>query len=104
MDKERAAKIAAWNDAFRKTGFGVMITRGIQYLPDVCGLMEAVKRFNKFDADNDPYGEHDFGTLEWHGKKVFWKIDYYHQTRDFWEDPLSPNCRRVMTVMLGEDY
>jgi len=35
---------------------------------------------------------------------VFWKIDYYNETLDEWEDPLLGSCRRIMTVMLAEEY
>jgi hypothetical protein len=28
-------------------------------------------------TNNDPYGEHDFGSFELAGEKFFWKIDYY---------------------------
>jgi len=54
--------------------------------------------------DNDPYGEHDFGSIKWHERKTFWKIDYYDQALQYWHDPLSPECRRVLTVMLAEEY
>lgn len=53
---------------------------------------------------NDPHGEHDFGSLTVAGKKVFWKIDYYQRDLSGWCDPLSPECRRVLTVMLAEEY
>jgi hypothetical protein len=35
----------------------------------------AVRSFNAFDADNDPYAEHDFGAFEIEGTRLFWKID-----------------------------
>jgi hypothetical protein len=44
------------------------------------------------------------GKLEWHSEKVFWKIDYYNDQLTCFEDPLSPTCKRVMTVMLAEEY
>jgi len=47
-------------------------------------------RFDSFTPDNDPYGEHDFGTIDWQEEKIFWKIDYYDQALTFAEDPLSP--------------
>jgi len=96
--------VASTNDAFRRAGFGTMVTSGIQNLPDVEGLMGAVRDFNDFNEDNDPYGEHDFGSLVWQGSKVFWKIDYYNQALSVWEDPTSKRCQRVITVMLAEEY
>lgn len=31
----------------------------------------AVQHFDTFTPDNDPYGEHDFGTLSWGGEQIF---------------------------------
>jgi len=104
-DFERAAKIAALNDKCRSTGIQVVLTAGVNdALPDLMGLMQAVRDFDRFTEDNDPYGEHDFGSLEWYGQKVFWKVDYYDQALKYGEDPLSLDCRRVLTVMLASEY
>jgi len=92
------------NDKFRKSGFGVTLTCGVQSVTDLNGLMRAIREYDNFTEDNDPYGEHDFGKLDWNGDKVFWKIDYYNETFDAWEDPLTAKCRRVMTVMLADEY
>jgi hypothetical protein len=81
-----------------------MVTTGIQELPDVDGLLAAIRDFNIFNENNDPHGEHDFGSIIWHGSKVFWKIDYYNRELRVWEDPISENCHRVMTVMLADEY
>jgi hypothetical protein len=103
-DFERAAKIAALNDKCRSTGIQVLTAGVNDTLPDIMGLMQAIREFDRFTEDNDPYGEHDFGSLEWYGQKVFWKIDYYDQTLEYGEDPLSLDCRRVLTVMLASEY
>lgn len=66
--------------------------------------MKAVESFDSSSEDNDPYGEHGFGSLAWYGQKVFRKIDYYDRSLAAWCDPLSPDCRRVMTIMLAEVY
>jgi hypothetical protein len=97
-------QVAILNDQFRESGFGVTLTGGIQSVKDLNGLMDAIRTFDSFNESNDPWGEHDFGRLEWHGDKVFWKIDYYNETLDEWEDPLCGSCKRVMTVMLSEEY
>jgi hypothetical protein len=97
-------QIAHLNDEFRKSGRDVMITPGIQSLPDVLGLVRAVQVFEKFTPDNDPYGEHDFGSIVWHQHKTFWKIDYYDQALEYGEDALSPDCRRILTIMLASEY
>ncbi len=104
MDTKLTTRVAELNDRFRHKGFGVTLTCGVQALADVAGLMKAVRLFDTFSEDNDPYGEHDFGMLTWSGNKVFWKIDYYNQTLDEGKHPLSEECRRILTVMLAEEY
>lgn len=81
-----------------------MITPGVRDLPEVIDLMKAVEQFDTFTKDNDPHGEHDFGSLKWHGNKVFWKIDYTDINTGHWRDPLDKDCHRRMTVMLASEY
>lgn len=103
-DTNQVVEIARENDQFRKSGNGAMMTRGVQAFEDIVGLMAAIREYDNFTGVNDAYGEHDFGSLMWEGQKAFWKIDYYDQTLRCWEDPASVLCRRVMTVMLAEEY
>lgn len=100
----RAAQIAHLNDAFRQQRHDWYTTPGAQALPDVPGLLQAVQDFNTFTRDNDPYGERDFGSIVWYQVKTYWKIDYYDQNLQYWHDPLDPECRRVLTVMLANEY
>jgi hypothetical protein len=104
VDQERAQEIAMLNDVFRKSGMRCLITRGIATLRDQFGLMRAVRLFNDFNEDNDPWCEHDFGALEWDNQKVFWKIDYYDQELRAYRDPLEEDCKRMLTVLLAEEY
>ncbi len=104
METEQSSQVAALNDAFRAAGQGVTITTGVQVLPDLYGLMEEVRKFDQWTQDNDPYEEHDFGQIMWGPAKVLWKIDYYDQALEGWCDPLSPECRRILTVMLASEY
>ena len=104
MQTENCEQIAKLNDKFRRSGFGVVVTPGVQVLEDLAGLIDEMRRFDEFTENNDPYGEHDFGTVYWLGEKVFWKIDYYDQSLEYGEDPLSLDCRRVLTVMLASEY
>lgn len=111
MADEKTSRIAQLNDQFRQTfkGHGkVLITQGIQSEGNefVTKVMEAVAAFNDFTADNDPYGEHDFGSLKIDGQKIFWKFDYYDPSLKFGsEDPSdeSMTCR-VLTIMLASEY
>lgn len=100
----KTVMISMLNDKFRQSGFGVTLTCGVQSVTDLDGLLRAVREFDNFNEDNDPWGEHDFGHLLWNGDKVFWKMDYYNQTLDAWEDPFSKDCKRVITVMLANEY
>jgi hypothetical protein len=104
MQTENCDQIAKLNDAFRRSGFGIVVTPGVQAIEDLSGLINEVRRFDEFTEDNDPYGEHDFGTVYWLGAKVFWKIDYYDQQLQYWHDPLDVECKRVMTIMLASEY
>ena len=104
------AAIRELNDAFRNTFSGGMIlmTASVSALPDMVkanALLE-VARFDRFTEDNDPHGEHDFGSFDLVGRKFFWKLDYYDATMEFGsEDPSDPEkTRRVLTLMLAEDY
>ena len=100
----KVVMISMLNDKFRQSGLGVTLTSGMQSVADLNGLMKAIREYDDFTEDNDPYEEHDFGSLVWHGDKVFWKIDYYDESLSNWEDPLTAKCRRVLTVMLAEEY
>ena len=110
MTGKRTARIRALNDAFRRSlsGGRVVTTAGIAAIQaDVRGvIVRRVQLFNAFDAENDPYGEHDFGIFEEHGYKVYWKIDYFDPTMDGGsEDPADPaKTMRVLTIMLAEEY
>ena len=79
--KTKTQQIAELNDELRTTGFGgqVLGTRGIAALdyPTQAVVIRKLREFDHFTEDNDPYGEHDFGSFEHDGMKIFWKIDYY---------------------------
>lgn len=103
--------IRVFNDAFRAGGpvAGTwVLTCGVRDLGrDFNHLaIEAVRRFDDFNQDNDPYGEHDFGSLNVAGHSLFWKIDYYDPSLTFGSsDPANPAVtRRVLTVMLASEY
>jgi hypothetical protein len=103
-------RIRVLNDNFRSTFIGgqVVMTAGVADLPmDVkAHVLIHVQLFASFNADNDPHGEHDFGSLELAGETFFWKIDYYDEDCEFGsEDPADPEkTTRVLTIMLAEEY
>ena len=69
-------------------------------------ILEAIRTFDTFTEDNDPYGEHDFGSVEVSGDKFFFKIYYYDPTMERHSDnPTDPQrTLRVMTIMRAEEY
>ena len=105
-----ANKIAVLNDNFRSTFVGgqVVMTAAVNELsPDVkARVILAVRSFSKFDADNDPHKEHDFGGLKIDGETFYFKIDYYSPDMEGGsEDPSDPQkTTRVLTIMFASDY
>lgn len=99
-----SVEIAKRNDVFRQSGFGFMVTQGVRQLNDLHKLVELIRQYDAFTEDNDPYGEHDFGSLIWDSQKIFWEIDCYDRELKYGSDPLSPTCQRVLTIMLASEY
>jgi hypothetical protein len=103
-------QIRLLNDELRihHRGGRIVITRGIQALgaEAVQRIDQAIASFDRFTKDNDPYGEHDFGSFEVNGHQFLWKIDYYNaQCLCASEDPSDPEkTTRVLTLMLAQDY
>jgi hypothetical protein len=117
-----AARIAAQNDAFRAHACG-----GVPYLPG-CALRgcllctaavaaegnafaaacrAAVAAQTEFPEEDDPDGLHDFGAVEVHGRRVWWKIDLYANETLHWgsERPDDPaRTVRVLTILFPEDW
>ena len=105
-----SARIRALNDRLRTTFAGgqVLLTRGISDLPTetLTRVLAAVRAFDAFNTDNDPWGEHDMGALDIGDNRVFFKIDYLSATSDMAsDDPAdATQTRRVLTIMLAEEY
>ena len=108
MPDVTTAKIAALNDHARRTftGCRVMITQGVQTLDNLPDLLDQVRRYNAFMPDNDPYGEHDFGSFRHAEATIFWKIDTYDMDLMMHSpDPSDPAVTaRVLTIMLADEY
>ena len=104
-------RIRIHNDALRQRGAGngtIHVTSGIMAHgePFVRAVVAELRRFNAFDRDNDPHGEHDFGALEVAGERIFFKIDYYDLAQTMHSpDPADPSVTwRVLTIMLASEY
>lgn len=121
--EDRTLKIAQINDGFRqavirsferfrqplKVGLLVM-TEGIADLhEDVrMDILKKVSEFDDFNADNDPWKEHDFGAFDRENVgKIFWKIDTFSsglmQTGANYPESIALSYR-VLTVMLASEY
>lgn len=124
---EQTDAIRRLNDAARAIPGVTAITNatiGFQAFADAdrFAALTLIARFSKFDDNNDPYGEHDFGAIfrlesgEWTqdrpddekaiAETVFWKIDYYEPTLAFgseapWDERRT---KRVLTIMLSNEY
>jgi Protein of unknown function (DUF3768) len=107
---DKSIRIRELNDLLRRTltGGKVVMTDGVAALPerDLAQLLAKVHSFDEFTSDNDPYGEHDFGSIELAGQTYFFKLDYYAPDMDGGsEDPADPTkTTRVLTVMRADEY
>ena len=82
-----------------------MLTSGINEL-DVgvkTKIFYAIQSFDNFTKDNDPHGEHDFGSFDLAGVSYFFKIDLYEEpnVKDANGQPVGT---RVLTIMLANEY
>lgn len=124
---EQLNTIRRLNDAARcnpGTASIANVTLGFQSLceADRLAALAAIAGFSRFDEDNDPYGEHDFGAVyrlatgQWTQERpsddkaiaetVFWKVDYYDNTLTYgseapWDERQT---KRVLTIMLACEY
>ena len=102
--------IKTLNDNLRQTFTGgrVLLTAGIKAKSkdDIAKILSEVRQFNNFTPDNDPYNEHDFGSFDYNGEMIYFKIDYYDKNYQYLsEEPVNPDVtNRVMTVMLASEY
>lgn len=75
-------------------------------LARVSMLRKTIAEYSRWEPGNDPHGEHDFGAFDLFGSRIFFKIDYLHPDQDTHApDPASIElCRRVLTIMLADEY
>jgi len=85
-----------------------MLSAGVSALPEAVRneVLQAVRCFNNFSAENDPYEEHDFAALSCGSERYLWKIDYYDlDLRYASPDPSDPAFTiRVLTIMQAAEY
>lgn len=106
----QTARIRALNDQLRQTGTGgrIVMTCGVAALDSTtqAAAFAALRSFDAFTPDNDPYGEHDCASFDAAGHIFIFKIDYYDlEMGGLSTDPANATVTvRVMTVMLAEEY
>src|SRR5271157_2965839 len=78
-----AERIRNLNDELRTTGSGgkTYLTRGLieKGADFIAKATAAVRAFDAFSDDNDPWQEHDCATLDVDGERVMFKIDLYER-------------------------
>ena len=88
-------RVAALNDILRRSlaGGTLVLTAGVVALgrERQQTILDAVAAFDRFEPDNDSYGEHDFGAVEAAGEDILWKIDCF-------------DGDRVLTILLAWEY
>jgi hypothetical protein len=103
-------KVAFLNDGLRRTFARgkVVMTASVAALPEeeLTKVLERVRHFDEFSKDNDPHGEHDFGSFALGGMTYFFKVDYYSPDMQYGsEDPADPEkTTRVLTIMRVDEY
>ena len=113
----KKAIIAGLNDEFRHAGPALgwtkfqgswLVTSGVQAKGPrfVWSALVGTMNHSEFLPGNDPYGEHDFGSFEVAGERVFWKIDYLERGTEYGAEDPADNARtcRMITIMLAEEY
>ncbi|MGR3280507.1 DUF3768 domain-containing protein, partial [Acaryochloris marina NIES-2412] len=69
-------------------------------------LFRLVRVFDDFTEDNDPWQEHDYGRIEFHGEQYLFKIDYFDKNLEYGsEEPGNTAVTtRVLTLMHSSEY
>lgn len=105
----QAGKVRDFNDALRRDmpHGRVLLTRSVAQLPlqDVRQILELVRAFDTFNADNDPWNEHDFGKVNFEGQQYYWKIDALDLSMEYGSpDPTDETVtKRIITLMTEFD-
>ena len=110
LSKSNSERVRELNDSLRQSFSGglVVITEAVDALSSEikAKVLQQVRHYDRFDSDNDPHGEHDFGNFRLEGERFFFKIDYYDLAMEGGsEDPADPaKTTRVLTVMKAAEY
>ena len=103
-------KIRELNDLLRREFIGgqIYLTEGVAAISqsERRAVITALREFDHFSPDNDPYGEHDFGAFTVKSQKYFFKISYYDKSLEYGSpDPSDVSLTtRVLTLMFASEY
>lgn len=110
-------KIADLNDRLRKSydqSIGVIVfcptvSSMVLEKPELqLAIVRACAQFDDFNEENDPYGEHDFGTFSLDDNHFNFKIDYYARDSNYSYGSESPESieetQRILTIMDRSNY
>jgi hypothetical protein len=85
----------------------VIFTPGIQALTPAQQqeVLRLVREFKDFKEENDPYGEHDFGSFDAAGEQIMFKMDYYDKKYEYGSPQPSDLAQtaRALTVMTARE-
>jgi hypothetical protein len=112
MTAHTTTTIAEINDRFRQKGGDplgrTVLTELVASMSpqEQVSIKRLVRLFDNFNEENDPYSEHDFGSVEHQGETYFWKFDYWDENYQYGsEDPSDlAKTRRVLTIMHSSEY
>ena len=68
----------------------------------LANLFKKIRDFKDFTIGDDPYGEHDFISIEVENFTWLMKIDYYDESLEYLDR--SSNGVRVFTIMNSSEY
>ncbi len=84
----------------------VVMTSGVACLEaeTIARILAAVRSYDQFGEDIDPYGERDKGRFTVCGEDYYWKIYYYDRNLEYHSpDPADPSVTvRVHTPLNGD--
>jgi phage terminase large subunit GpA-like protein len=108
--QDETTKIRELNDQLRREFIGgqIYLTEGVAAISQTerRAVITALREYDDFSPDNDPYGEHDFGAFTVAKQKYFFKISYYDKSLEYGSpDPADPKVTtRVLTLMFASEY
>ena len=75
---------------------------------EMMDIMKAVRTYNDWCEEKDPYGEHDYGSFEMNGETYIWKIEYYDPSYTYGVYESVRNntkeCKRLLTILPADQY